>query len=203
MRLQARDLAVLHAASTDETRFNLNTVRFDTEAGRLYATNGHVLAWVPMPDADEGEVKLESFSLARADAERLVKDTKVALKGVHPQLRDEFGAQLAVEESNGNGAAIVRLPGSLLTCEKVVEGEYPDVDKIIPSTDGWMEVGIGVAVLETILKVVRARGTGKVLKFQFDLAIDARTGLPNATLSAFRVSAGGPALEFVGMPMRL
>ena len=173
MTIQYRDLAPMHAASTDATRYNLNGVHVGEEG--TAATNGHVLAMVSGEDMSSTPLTIP-ISVA--------KDIAKAVK------KDERGFEL---ESCGSLAAKASYAGTVREFE-TIDGDFPNLKQVIPITEPEFTVGIGIEVLETIIKVAR-HYTGekqRILEFRF-----------NDKLSAFTVKVQGNTdgkLKIVGMP---
>lgn len=113
----------IYAASVDETRYNLNGafLEVDAKAGklRLVATDGHRLALV---DRSLGP-----------DVEGLASGVIVPRKGLAETKRlvDEDDAD-DVELGFSGGSGLVRRGGVTLVM-RLIEGEFPDYRKVIPS----------------------------------------------------------------------
>jgi len=156
VRIEKRDLAPMHCASDDSTRWNLFGVRFDAARRRVIATDGHVMAWVSLP---EGLERAGTFGLAPDEALRLA--------------RLKHGAIVDVDATRANGHLRVSecpsrhspLAGSgcwseYAKHEGVGGSEWPRVEQVIPDADapGTRRLGLSVDVLEQVVKVAKARG---------------------------------------------
>ena len=131
------------AASTDETRYNLNGVYFEPVAGamRLVATDGHRLS---MADAAvEGDFKLKKgVILPRKGIAELRKLLGEALEGADEKPKGELGF--------ADNSAVFRRPGVVLVM-RLIEGSFPDYRQVIP------KAGEKVATLgrERLLQTLR------------------------------------------------
>ena len=112
------------AASTDETRYNLNGVYFEPVAGamRLVATDGHRLS---MADAAiEGDFKLKKgVILPRKGISELRKLLSEAVEGAEEKPRGELGFV--------DNSAVFRRTGVVLVM-RLIEGSFPDYRQVIP-----------------------------------------------------------------------
>ncbi len=164
--IRNKQLAVLHAASTDSTRFNLNSVRFEAD-GSLVATDGHMLAVVKA--SEEAGAGLEPFEISLESAKTLSKGTRG---------KTNLGAGIDRDATNGNGSLRVTLgDGSALELPKLAQGDdgfYPDWRQVIPKDDRKIEhrVGLSLHVLERMVQIARQatetrKGEQRVLEFEF------------------------------------
>ena len=112
------------AASTDETRYNLNGVYFEPVAGamRFVATDGHRLS---MADAAiEGDFKLKKgVILPRKGIAELRKLLSEAMEGSEEKPKGELGF--------ADNSAVFRRPGVVLVM-RLIEGSFPDYRQVIP-----------------------------------------------------------------------
>ena len=211
-------LCVRHAASKDETRYNLNGVHFRgverSEGGALSpvteATDGHMLIRVTAAsdaDAEYPEVAgfepsplpPEPFTLPLGAADELADVLKWAgkRKGSMPILAL---AALDVPHANANGA--VRFIATDLETQRKVEakkidGEFPPIDRVIPERPE-LSFAVNLNLLEKVLKAAREGG------FATSRGCSARFYVKDA-LSAIRVEISNPdvgELLAIVMPIR-
>jgi DNA polymerase-3 subunit beta len=133
------------AASSDETRYNLNGVYFEPVAGsmRLVATDGHRLA---MADAAiEGDFKLKKgVILPRKGINELRKLLSEALEGAEEKPKGELGF--------ADNSAVFRRKGVLLVM-RLIEGSFPDYRQVIPKA-GEKVASVGrERLLQTLRRV--------------------------------------------------
>jgi DNA polymerase-3 subunit beta len=108
----------LYAASTEESRFNLNTILFECEESQTIAvaTNGHKLGYasenIVMPD--KGRFLIDRKTLQTA--KRIIDSTK-----------DE-NLELGRNAKN----LVIKTPNLIATL-RLLDGDYPDYAKAIPS----------------------------------------------------------------------
>lgn len=199
MIVNKQRLAPLHCASTDSNRYNLNAIRFDAD-GSVVATNGHILARVVPCDA-ERRSDVESFSLELEAAKDLSRS--VTKKG--------SVAVLDVEATNANGH--VEFNGGDRRFPK--QGlEYPpwqQVHKQPQSADVALEIGLGLPVLEQLVKTLRqfsgpgdkSGAKGVRLRFKADPKQPDRADPLQAVFVEAFDPESGDTLELSVMPMRL
>ncbi len=129
-RVQAAVLSTMiertmYAASTDETRYNLNGVHFEVLEGgkvRMVATDGHRLGLVDRALGEDVEGLASGVILPRkalAELKRLVDE------------EDADEVELGFE---GNSALARK--GSVTLVMRLIEGEFPNYDQVIPKTPG-------------------------------------------------------------------
>jgi DNA polymerase-3 subunit beta len=178
------------AASTDETRYNLNGVFFEPQAGvvRMVATDGHRLALAERPM--EGAFGLKKGVI-------LPKKGLAELKKLLVEAQDggEEGAQLGFVDN----AAVFRRPDLTLSM-RLIEGVFPDYRQVIPR-GGEKVVKLGrVRFLETLLRI-SILSTDKAHAVKLDL-----------TPGKLQVSAQNPDLgeakedlpvEYQGQPIHI
>ena len=165
--IRNKQLAVLHAASTDSTRYNLNSVRFEAD-GSLVATDGHMLA-VVKPETEEADGGIDPFVISLESAKTLNKGTRG---------KQNVGACVDRDATNGNGSLRVTLSdGSALELPKVEFGDdgfYPDWQQVMPKNGRKIEhrVGLSLHVLERMVTIARQatetrKGEQRTLVFEF------------------------------------
>ncbi len=192
MKINHRNLAPIHCASRDSTRYNLNSIHFD-EHGCTIGTNGHVLACVTPGD----ESKLEAFTVGLDSLESLQREQKK---------RNATAAELDVEATNDNGHCRITSATGALEIPKLQPGDkefYPKWQQVLPAAecDTDRVVVISAAVLEPIIAAARQftetkRGQLLGLRFRFT---DKEMG-PFAVTVEYKHS--DDRLEFAAMPMR-
>jgi DNA polymerase-3 subunit beta len=133
------------AASTDETRYNLNGVYFEPTSGsmRLVATDGHRLS---MADAAvEGDFKLKKgVILPRKGISELRKLLSEAMEGAEEKPKGELGF--------ADNSAVFRRPGVVLVM-RLIEGSFPDYRQVIPKA-GEKVASVGrERLLQTLRRV--------------------------------------------------
>ncbi len=183
MGIKFQDLAPMHAASKDAGRLPINGVNIgkDGSAG----TNGHVLAMVRNED-DESMLGLDSESVTIPLD--VAKDLAKAIKKLPASQRAEL-------ESQGERSA--RLSYAGVSQEFPLEpSEFPNVDAVLPTAEPEFTVGIGIEVLETLIKVAR-HYTGerqRILEFRFS---------DNLSVFEVKVQGADERLRLVAMPARV
>lgn len=192
MKLNRRNLAPIHCASTDSTRYSINALRFE-EDGTTVATDGHILAVVKPGKVIDA--KLDPFS--------------VELEGLAPFQKEQrkknpARARLDIKPTNDNGACYLSSGGVDTRLPKVV-GDFVDwrtVANAVHSDSAQTTVGISLADLEKIVSTARQFSDtrkGDITAMRFEFTEDA--------LSPFRVSCedanSGDQLEITVMPVRL
>ena len=209
--------AVRHAASTDETRYNLNGLHFRGD-GTTEATDGHMLirikaatpAYDEHPNGTEGVP--EPFILPLEAAHRVAK--AIPKRSPSPVLTH---AALDVPSTNGNGSARFVVTdgyngtGNEQAIEaKKIEGEYPNTDQVIPK-DAPFSFCINLTLLERVIKASKefgGSGKGKDSKGKDSKGNQAHFAKFHVTdnSSPVRITISNPdvgELEAVIMPVRV
>jgi DNA polymerase-3 subunit beta len=116
------------AASTDETRYNLNGVFFEPQGPvlRLVATDGHRLALSEKPLAGDYALK-KGVILPRKGLQELKKLLGEAVEGGATPGEEKVESKLGFVENS----AIFRRPGVVLAM-RLIEGLFPDYKQVIP-----------------------------------------------------------------------
>jgi DNA polymerase-3 subunit beta len=150
------------AASTDETRYNLNGVFFEPQADvvRMVATDGHRLSLAEK--AMQGSFGLKKGVIlprkGLAEMKKLLIEAKDGAEG--------GGARLGFVEN----AAVFQRPGLTLSM-RLIEGVFPDYRQVIPRP-GEKTVKLGrLRFLET-LRRISLLSTEKAHAVRLDLAPD-------------------------------
>ena len=196
-------LSVIHAASDDETRYNINSVHFN-EHGATVATDGHMMAMVTPKEP----VKVEPFTVELGALEPIAKEVKRAKKG---------GGNIALEDPANGGVSRAGPTIPFIATTKAVVGqvelartnvEYPDYRQVIPELDSKNSISIGISlhVLEKFIAIARQytdtrKGGDCPIHFRFL----ANGEVEEEGLSAFTAEAsdGDSTLLLVGMPFKL
>jgi len=133
------------AASTDETRYNLNGVLFEPQGPvlRMVATDGHRLALSEKPLAGDYALK-RGVILPRKGLHEL---KKLLQEGAEPG-QEKTETKLGFAENS----AVYRRPGVVLAM-RLIEGMFPDYKQVIPK-QGEKIVKVGrQRLLETLRRV--------------------------------------------------
>jgi DNA polymerase-3 subunit beta len=135
------------AASTDETRYNLNGVYFEPQGPvlRMVATDGHRLALSEKPLAGDYALK-RGVILPRKGLNELKKLLGEAVEVAEP------GAEATSRLGFAENSAIFRRPGVVLAM-RLIEGLFPDYKQVIPK-QGEKILKVGrLRFLETLRRV--------------------------------------------------
>jgi DNA polymerase III sliding clamp (beta) subunit (PCNA family) len=168
MNINAANLKVALAASNDATRLGLTGINFTTKGTE--ATNGHILARISYPDQIQADdvpntcptgaaADLKSFIIP-ATAIKSLKTYKV--KSL-PNLTDSIFVD--VDATNANGTAkftSTNLDEISAPSINKIDAQFPDVERVIPTTAPDYIVGMNIEYLIhllTIAKSVSALGT--------------------------------------------
>jgi DNA polymerase-3 subunit beta len=133
------------AASTDETRYNLNGVFFEPVSGamRLVATDGHRLSLADAPV--DGDFKLKKgVILPRKGIAELRKLLSEALEGSEEKPKGELGFV--------DSSAVFRRPGVVLVM-RLIEGSFPDYRQVIPKAGEKVAQAGRERLLQTLRRV--------------------------------------------------
>lgn len=170
-------VAVSYAASTDDTRYNLNGVYLE-QAGRegglrLIATDGHRLASLDV--ATEGAVTLAAPVILPLLAARVVE-----------RVLDGSVAYVRVE-----GATLECASGQVRVVVRLIDGEFPDYRKIIPEPGApalRVERNSLIAALEGLLPLAPERGHCVTLE-PYDQGLRLRVNNPDTGSAKRRIPA--------------
>ncbi len=179
MAIQYRDMAPMHVARASDDQHNLSNVHVSKDS--TAATNGHVLAMVA------GEDMLEPMSEPVLIPLGVAKDLAKAVKKDARGFELERCSSLTARASHGGTVREFA----------TIDGVFPNVDAVIPKGAPTFTVGLGIEVLEQIIKVAK-HYTGerrRILEFRF-----------RDDLSAFDVKVQGDVdnrLRIIGMPARV
>jgi hypothetical protein len=163
-------LAVRHAASTDETRYNLNGIHFrsDTE---VEATDGHMLIRTRVPATEETEFPssvamegegyntpepIKPFVMQLATVEALRKAIPVKQR-VYPILEH---AQVDTQRTNANGKIHARVVDADHSEQEIqghkIDGDYPSTDQVCTPISEQTEIfTLDLKLLERVLKAAK------------------------------------------------
>ena len=169
MLLSKKTLAVINAASTDKTRFELNGVLIEGDGSGVGCDGQILVKYTPnfLPDASEYPaiegvtvvdpegVTLTPFILP---AEACIQISKAAPKTRRfIPLIEDIALDVVATNLNGNAVmAVTDLETPQVFKPKKLDGQYPNYTKILPTNGATLTVGLGVAVLEKVLKTLKA-----------------------------------------------
>lgn len=205
VKITRERLAVLHAASDDPTRYNLNAVRFEAD-GTLVATNGNILA-VSKPGEEAEGIKLDPFQISVEDAKRCSKEAGTGKYAVGITVDEHSTNDVPTSDPDEKDSLVGWGKSGGLKCEKV-RCDYPNWENVtnqpkLPEADkpGHHRVGISLAVLEKLVAIGRQasktkRGEGKCVEFSFPEN-------PDSMLTATIPGEEAEGLTVYLMPMRL
>lgn len=134
-----------------DIRYYLNGIFLDKENGRVCGTNGHVL--IICEDEKFKEiphsmiVKIQGSIPASADHADLT-------------VLDDYGGYMSFRKPGGS--PVVKGGARLRIFYDVIEGKYPDVDKVLPQgkTKKIDKIGVNASYMGDIAKACRALGVG-------------------------------------------
>ena len=157
-KLDNKVLAVLNAASTDETRYVLQSVHI-REDGKVEATNGVLMLQAQLDMVEQGEIP--GSIVGEVMDKEIIVPAEVARQAVKQIPKS---ASLPILEGAyivGGGIQSTDLETTHRTNFKPIEGVYPPLDNIIPAWryDESRNLMLNPKVLKRILKaskVVRA-----------------------------------------------
>ena len=165
MNINSANLKVGLAASTDELRRNLMGIH--VTSNHTEATNGHIAARVTMPiQVEVDDVPKQCVTLDKQHITPFiipssgVKSLKTFKVKRLPSLNDTLFVD--VEKTNLNGQAYFTATDLEQTSAPVItkiEGEYPDLDRVMPSEEPTYRVGFNVDYLITLLTIAKTMST--------------------------------------------
>jgi DNA polymerase III subunit beta len=125
--------------STDETRYHLNGVLFESDGktARMVSTDGHRLSKVERPL--EGAPKLDTGII-------------IPRKGLMEVRRALETADNAVEIGIHNGHLFVRV-GTTALSVKLIEAQFPPYDQVIPKENDKVAIAPRLALLEALKRI--------------------------------------------------
>jgi DNA polymerase-3 subunit beta len=180
------------AVSTDETRYNLNGVFFETAGGavRLVATDGHRLSLSEKKLSGDFALK-RGVILPRKGLQELKKLLGEAVESGEEKPEAKLGF---VENS-----AIFRRPGVVLVM-RLIEGMFPDYRQVIPKA-GEKVVSVGRQRLLETLRRVSLLSTDKAHAVKLELGPGAlRVLSQNPDLGDAREEV---PVEYAGEPLKI
>ena len=145
LSLNRRTLSPLHCASSDATRFNINSLHVEAD-GTTIATDGHILAVVTPSSPLEGSSKLKPFTL---EADHLKALNKEQRKRTAPE------ATIDLEATNANGHCRIETPGAGAVEIPKLDCTYPDWKQVLPTDPTHYSVRISLHVLESMIATAR------------------------------------------------
>jgi DNA polymerase III sliding clamp (beta) subunit (PCNA family) len=135
------------AASQEETRFALQSVKLDTESKTLCATDGHICAVIPAQVADDDKSAL--IALQTIKALRQLQKTSKNLQGKNVPLDVHTNGKVTVEANGG------KLEHSY------ADGTFPRIDQVKPKFEGKPTVTLDAALLLRLAQALTASNTPK------------------------------------------
>lgn len=133
------------ACSIEESRYTLQAVKLDVEKKRMLATDGHILAVVPVevsPEDHTGLISLDTMKALR-DMQRSAKSVSVEVK-VNSHITAEW-----------QGQKIEHYP---------VTGQFPNCDAVIPKVEPQSTINLDIDLLMRLADAIKPRDTGKYKK---------------------------------------
>ena len=168
-----KHFAVRHAASKDETRYNLCGVYFDSD-GSTVATDGHMLLrTVRVEQHSAGDFpSVEGFETSDGELEPFILPMgavdiiRKALPKKSTTLPILDCAALAREEANGNGQvrfAVTDLEQTQTPQARKIEADFPKYSPVTPDDDDkpTYTVTINATLLERLLKAAKEFGSDR------------------------------------------
>lgn len=138
----ATGLKVVYAANIDDSRFNLNTVNVDVKNGlyRYVSTDGHRLSYYSVAN----EISSPSFLIPMKAAKFLISQKFCSLGFAKTEINKSY-LKISGETLSGDFFEILI---------RLVEGDYPDYTKVLPTTD-VVEVTFDKSqMLEALKKII-------------------------------------------------
>lgn len=130
---------VLFAVSTEETRYYLNGIAIvQPEAGDplICATDGHRLAMIKLPFAIEGAAgRIIPRPVAKWMASRNLEPARIAFSSEKPLMR-------------------VTYDGGLIVSTKLIDGNYPDIFRVIPTDPAAVFTVDRLAMLKALRRLM-------------------------------------------------
>ena len=146
LSLNRRTLSPLHCASSDSTRFNINSLHIEAD-GTTVATDGHIMA-VVTPGA-MGEIGSEQLKPLQLDADALKALNKEQRKKNAPE------ATIDLESTNANGHCRIETAGSGAVEIPKLDCNYPNWQQVVPTEPTHYSVRISLHVLESMIATAR------------------------------------------------
>jgi DNA polymerase III sliding clamp (beta) subunit (PCNA family) len=203
MNINSANLKVGIAASTNELRRNIMGIH--VTSGYTEATNGHIAARVTMPiqiEADDVPKQCPTLDKQHITPFIIpssgVKSLKTFKVKRFPSLNDTLF--IDVEKTNLNGQAYFTATDLEQTSAPVItkiEGEYPELDRVMPSDEPTYRVGFNVDYLITLCTIAKTMSTennNAVTIEGFSHRKEVIQGLVNSIESLMRVVME-PAIE--------
>jgi DNA polymerase-3 subunit beta len=180
------------AASTDETRYNLNGVFFEPQGPvlRMVATDGHRLALSEKPLAGDYALK-KGVILPRKGLHELKKLLAEAAEATGEKVETKLGF--------AENSAVYRRPGVILAM-RLIEGMFPDYKQVIPK-QGEKIVKLGRERLLQTLRRISLLSSDKSHAVKLDLAAGTLTVLSqNPDLGDAKEEV---PVEYAGDPLKI
>lgn len=128
------------AASTEKSRYTLSAVKLDVTNKRMMATDGHILAIVPVEVSEtdhDGLLTIDSIKQARK---------------MHKSAKN-------ISEMAVNGKFIVKA-GSQQAEFELETGQFPNADAVIPKFAGPATITLDVEKLMRLAKAIKEKNYG-------------------------------------------
>lgn len=216
MLLESRDFAVRHAASKNETRYNLNGVHIKDVGGncaQIQATNGHFALRITqskdgpldeefpvVPGLEKMGTVGEGFILPMSGVDQLLKTIPKASKVSMPVIAHAVYDQ-GFEDSEHSNSNVRFWTTDLETATPItmrpIDGDYPDVSAVIPDEgiDGSIQCTVNATYLRSICQAaIEFAGPKAMISIQ-------NCGEMDPLLFKVEAQAGGVMLGCL-MPMR-
>lgn len=172
MNINAANLKVGLAASTDPARTQINTIHITR--GYTEATNGHMLARVSLPfqyDPEEVPIMCPTGKAEDIIPFAVMAKPAMAIKPMKSNRRISMpcidgNVFIDVTETNSNGTAAFSstdLESTISPKLTKLDGDYPDTDKVIPTDEPDFKVLVSIEHLQTLLTIAKATGAETVL----------------------------------------
>lgn len=163
-------------------------VRVDQERTVAEAMNGRALVRVETPRGDDDTIGEATIPPAA------VKSTLKALGRRKPKANEPQAGGERVAGVSVNGTTVVEAGESRTECPNL-EGHYPPTDEAWPTGELRLRVGLGVDVLEGLVKSLKAAGKSNVtLEFLGDESV------PHLKPVLFHAGGEGPRVRGLLMP---
>jgi len=132
------------AASKDINRLVITNVHLDVEAKRMIATDGRILASIPV-DVEEGDTSGPITQEA----------LKKSRQGYSAKQKDSLDIHI---EANGDLKVINGKDGSVTTYERKEQGNYPNYKQVIPKEAGSVKLCFDPVLLTRLAAAIGSKG---------------------------------------------
>lgn len=169
MLLDKASLSVVEATTKEDPVYSLHGCLITKD--RIVATDGRILATVENPDMPDSDfpivegLKNEDGNGAKLDPFVIDRDALVQIRKALPKRQHipilEY-ARLDVESTNGNGSAVIGvtdLDSPQVFRPRKVEKTFPSWEKVIPSVEPVLKVGLDAKLIARLAKIAAACST--------------------------------------------